>query len=1074
MRELVFLPDRDGYEDLSGQAGFVRLGADAEALSILAERLRAPESSVQTGSDLLWRGYLALALLADVWEDGNEVLKLVTVDASTSLFASWVLAARPAAERDKPVHLLVCQGNGRTVLLGIVDASSGLRLPASMTSLAGVAPERAAWIDRETGVISDPVPYLTERDRSILADRIALLKLDTPASAALLDALKQADAAEETAVCSGDEPATRRLEVRMQAVYGLADFEPFSVKKSPYAQQGRNPLMQCLAGGDVQMHAELGESAVYLWDGMPFAKTSSRLGLTSTGHPGEAATLAALSAELGVMAAGSVRWNHQTGTAIRNWVDDRKNAERLLPEARERIQKLAAELRRRGQQMQSAVTLMWPWNAGSGAVRMLLQEALDAGWMKAAAQPFSERLTKLTGHVLGDTALNTCCACSDGVLLPPLSREMAACVASAPVGSGLALDAMRFEPQMDGGITASFLLRGKGEVRMMRHYTADEILVLDENESVSTAVWPCLPMAGWRAYHVFAKGGAEVAALCGSEWKTAPLPVNELGAWRCLRTTEYPACLSLSRDGQCLGALPNMLPDFKVEAVKDVTAAIDMGSCETAVAFASGEKPSLVEGQELTRRLVMHQNGEEDVFLSGLRPRSIVPTAVILTGLGDELFTDGCICLPETLETLAALDAAQLRTGLKWRADGESVRARRLLLHQVMLGAALTAVMEGAKSIAWRATVADEMGDEGREALLGMLKELAEKVAEESGLPMTSGTPTVTWAEESAALNTSLRLDGVGRGSYVSIDLGGGSTKMHLWMQGQQRPLAGAVVLEGVQSMLVKALQENPNRLLEDFADCGNEELLQTVVTLTAQLNQPRTPRQTDKTGMMLDRWLDMHRELIIRHIGMRMAQQRPAWMQSVLLENCAAVVYTVGLMLRQVCDNTMINHRLPEDISVCLTGRGAWLLETLTPQMRGSLQNLARISLRVDHPVRFVTLKQATLPAQCVAMGLAVTKDVQRLSDAPPIRTRESFSGLMRTMMQKMCAAFPAHLWQLHEGLMDWQGNLSLAGEETIRRVAAQCYGDGEDIPASVLTFIRMLRSEMILPDHRANGGAY
>ena len=173
----------------------------------------------------------------------------------------------------------------------------------------------------------------------------------------------------------------------MQAVYGLADFEPFSVKKSPYAQQGRNPLMQCLAGGDVQMHAELGESAVYLWDGMPFAKTSSRLGLTSTGHPGEAATLAALSAELGVMAAGSVRWNHQTGTAIRNWVDDRKNAERLLPEARERIQILAAELRRRGQQMQSAVTLMWPWNAGSGAVRMLLQEALDAGWMKAAAQP---------------------------------------------------------------------------------------------------------------------------------------------------------------------------------------------------------------------------------------------------------------------------------------------------------------------------------------------------------------------------------------------------------------------------------------------------------------------------------------------------------------------------------------------------------------------------------------------------------------------------------------------------------------------------------------------------------------
>lgn len=1073
MRELVFLPDRDGYDELSGQAGFVRLGADAAALGTLAERLRTPEAAAHGSNGLLWRSSLTLALLMDVWADCGTELKLVTVDASASLFASWVLAARPAAERDKPVHLLVCERNGQRALLGVADALCGLRLPATLSPLAGVVPERASWIDRENGMVSDPVPYLTERDRRILADRITLLKLDTPEASALLSALAQADAAEENAVCSGDEAAVQRLELRLQAVHGLADFEAFSVQRAAYAQRGSNPLMQCLAGRDALLQAEYGESAVYLWNGVPFARTSSRLGLTGVGHPEEQAALASLAAELGVMAAGSVKWNHETGTALKRWADERRAASGLLPEAKERILALAAELRRRGQQVQSAVTLMWPWDANSGAVQKLLLEALGESWMAAAAQPFSDRLTKLTGHVLGDTALNTCCACSDGVLLPPLSRELAACAAAAPIGSGLALDAMRFQPQEDGGITASFLLRGNGEVRMMRSYSAGEILVLNEADSPSAAVWPCLPMASWRAYHVFSRGGAEVAALCGGEWKTAEI-TESAAAWRCLRLTEYPACLSLSLDGLCLGALPNMLPAFETEPVKPVTVAIDMGSCETAVAFASGEKPSLIEGQELTRRLVMPQNNQADVFLSGLRPRSIVPTAVMLTGAGEGLFTGGSVCLPETLEVLAAVDAAQLRTGLKWRADAESVRARRIFLHQIMLGAALTAIMDGAKSIAWRATVADEMGDEGREALLTMLKELSAQVAEESGLPLAAGAPAITWAEESAALCTSLRLDGVGRGSYVSVDLGGGSTKMHLWMQGQQRPLAGAVVLEGMQSMLVKALQETPNRLLDDFADCGDEQLLQAVVTLTAQLNQARTPRQMDKTGLMLDRWLDMHRGLIIRHMGARMTQQRPTWMQSVLLECCAAVIYTVGLMLRQVCDNTMINHRLPEDITVCLTGRGAWLLETLTPQMRGSLQNLARISLRVDHPVRFVTLKQAALPAQCVATGLAVAKDVQRLSDAPPIRTRESFSGLMRTMVQKMCAAFPAHLWQLHEGLMDWQGSLTVAGEETIRRVATQCYGDGEDIPASVLAFVRTLRSEMILPDSRANGGAF
>ena len=143
MRELVFLPDRDGYDELSGQAGFVRLGADATALGQLAERLRAPETPAQTGSDLLWRGYLTLALLADVWVDGDAVLKLVTVDASTSLVASGVLAARPPVERDKPVQLLVCQRKGRQALLGIADEACGLRLPAALPPLAGIAPERA-------------------------------------------------------------------------------------------------------------------------------------------------------------------------------------------------------------------------------------------------------------------------------------------------------------------------------------------------------------------------------------------------------------------------------------------------------------------------------------------------------------------------------------------------------------------------------------------------------------------------------------------------------------------------------------------------------------------------------------------------------------------------------------------------------------------------------------------------------------------------------------------------------------------------------------------------------------------
>lgn len=1073
MRDLVFLPDRDGRDTLTDAMGFVRCGADEQALAGLAERLRAPEGAAAGQDDTLWRGLLCLALLMDMWQDCGAELTLLTIDQGTSPFAAMVLASRPAAERGEPVRLLLLEKNGKRRLLGIADAACGLRLPATRSDLTEVVPERAGWIDRETGAVSDPVPYLNERDRAILLSRMALLALDTPQAAALTETLRQADEAETEAVCRKDEDALERLAIRVEAMHGLKDFEAFAEEKAAYCKTGCNPLMQCLAGQDADLHAELGDIRTCRWNGVPFAQTSSKLGLTGVPLAEDGAVLAQIAQELSLMSGSSVRWNHDTAASLRQWLAD---AGSLIPQARERIEASCRVMTENGRQVQTTITLTWPWDAASGAVRALLEEALGEGWMQAAASPFADRLTKLTGHVLGDNVLQACCACADGVLLPPLSRKMAGCVAAAAEGEGLAPDTVRFQPQEDGGITASFLLRARGEVRMVRSYGVDEILVLGEEDSPGVAVWPCLPMAAWRAYHVFSRGKVEVAALCGGTWKAAFVPLSPAeetadaspaeAGWRCLRVTEYPACLSLTMEGLCLGALPNMLPAFHAEKNGAVVAAIDLGSSETAVAFAFGGQPQVLEGQALTRQLVMPQAEGEDSFLNSLTPASVVPTAVVVTGPGEELFTDGYAYRPASLEALARQDAQTLRTALKWRSDSESVRARKLLLHQVMLGASLTAALAGAESIAWRVAIADEMGDEGREAMLGMMNELSLCVADETGLPLTKGAAPVAWAEESAALNTCLRNEGSGRGSYAALDLGGGSTKLQLWLQGQQKPVAGAVLLEGLQSLLVSALKQQPQRLLDDFADCGDEALLQGLLTLCAQLpREDAAQRQTDKAALMLDQWLAAFCQPVAQHMSNRLNQQRPTWMQSVLLETAAALVFTVGLMLRQACDDPMISHRLPDDLPVCITGRGAWLLESLTPQMRSGLQHLARKPLRIDHPVRFVTLRTAALPAQSVALGLAAACELEQLSAAPPIRTRESFSGLMRMLMQQLCVAYPQQMWLLHEGLFDWQGGLTPAGEEAIRRIASRCYGDGEDIPASVMDFVRTLRETPVQP---------
>lgn len=1078
MKELVFLPDRDGRDEIGDAAGFVRVGTTGNALQRLSERLVAPaaEAAQTAANDAAWRSALTLALLTDAWTDCGTTLQALTIRADASPFAAWVLAAQPEARRGQPVHLLVLERDGERRLLGTADEAQGILLPAQMTDIAAVAPPQAMWFDRSNGEVNDPAPFLSEGERALVLRRMTALGINAPAARAYMTDLRNADAAETDAVCRKDEAALTRLAVRMEAVCGLQDFAAFA-RRDDVCQPGENPLLRCL--GKTEEPADVtGGDCTYLWRGVPFARTSSELGLTGVLHPGADEALEEIRQELRVMSGSSVKWNYETGCAMQRWLDAQRTKGLLLPQARERLEASCEQLLSNGRQVQTTVTLTWPWPTSSGAACALLKEALGEEWMQVAADPFCDRLTLLTERSLGDVALNSCCACGDGVYLPPLSRKLAQAVAGGGTELGLALDAMRFRLLEDGSTEASLLLRGVGEIRLVRTYAPEECVLLEMADAPTVAVWPCLPMADWKAYNVFVRGGVEVAALENGAWVSAPrrngMAESGLG-WRTLRVSEYPGCLSLMQDGLCLGALPNMLPLYQPEKQGDVIIGVDLGSSRTTTAFAWNGEPALMEGQPLTRVLVAPADIAEDTLLRSLQPADVTPTAAILTGPGNELFTDGCAFRPADVKSLAEYDPAMLWARLKWRCGNADVRARRILLHQVMLHAALTAAAAGAEHISWRLTIADDMGDDGREAMLDTMRSLAAEVEKESGLSPADGAAAVDWAEESTALYAALRGEGSATGSCVSADFGSGSTKLHLWLLNQGKPAVGEVVFGGVQDELLCFYRQQPVKLLEDLADCGDEALLADVLALVDQFNPDYAgARQTDKLKLMLDMLLDRHCNAIGQHIVRRNAANQPTCLQSILLETEAAALFCVGLMLAQVGDNAMISHLLPEDAPVFLTGRGAWLLDTLPPVERNALQHLTHLPLRLDHPTRFITIRAAARPVQSVALGLTVTRETGSVSEAPVIRTRESFSALMQRMMIHLCTHFPAQMWRLHEGIFDWQtGTLTPAGEDSIRRAAASCYDAEENFATTVMAFIRTLRENLIMPDSLAGEDA-
>ena len=73
---------------------------------------------------------------------------------------------------------------------------------------------------------------------------------------------------------------------------------------------------------------------------------------------------------------------------------------------------------------------------------------------------------------------------------------------------------------------------------------------------------------------------------------------------------------------------------------------------------------------------------------------------------------------------------------------------------------------------------------------------------------------------------------------------------------------------------------------------------------------------------------------------------------------------------------------------------------------------------------------------------------------------------------MTQLFQCYPLHMWKLHPGLFDPWGKMTPAGDDTLRRIASACYGDGEDIPASVMAFTGKLRRTLMTPETMAVPG--
>ena len=335
---------------------------------------------------------------------------------------------------------------------------------------------------------------------------------------------------------------------------------------------------------------------------------------------------------------------------------------------------------------------------------------------------------------------------------------------------------------------------------------------------------------------------------------------------------------------------------------------------------------------------------------------------------------DGHIYFAPGLSELLRKDPNSLYYDLKWSEEPYVVRCLRLFLKQTMLMASLAARLAGSPSISWRVSMPNAMPLYRQEAYLEMVRALAKEVAADTGMPLNPSVPAVLFARENLCdgLFFLHRNEVNARNGFLTMDVGGGTTDLSVWLGGEPEPAAEASLLLGCRQILFDSLSARRRAEFEaDFAtaESGLRALVGELSRAFAE--SPQSLRARQKNIFLLDAFFARYGDCVADMMAAARGEGRVSLLESLLLLNFGFLFRLCGELLDRCGRDAGTRPLLSPRMEICIAGNGGQFLKVFDRSALAKLLKLALSGLAKDNPVQELVLGQSRHPKQEVARGL-------------------------------------------------------------------------------------------------------